>query len=274
MLAKDGAPRPALRAAAPRAAAIRSRQRPRRLRARPGGAAPRRRAVARRAAEAGADAAPLRGRDRHGQARARPAARLRARAARPAGPLRAGQIEIALTADAEPTCRRSSAQALQAWTGERWMVAVSQAEAGARPSHEARKRTARVAARRGARRSAGAEVLERFPGAEIVERARARAPQPSGRRRPTATPAIDRTTPIDERRRGLTMRDFLGMMKQAKELQEKMQGLQAEIAALEATGSVRRRPRHGDGRRQGRPEDASRSTPRSPSRTRSRSWRT
>ena len=32
------------------------------------------------------------------------------------------------------------------------------------------------------------------------------------------------------------MADFLGMMKQAKVLQEKMQGLQSEIAALEATG--------------------------------------
>jgi nucleoid-associated protein EbfC len=32
--------------------------------------------------------------------------------------------------------------------------------------------------------------------------------------------------------------DFLGMMKQAKVLQEKMQGIQAEIAALEATGSA------------------------------------
>jgi DNA-binding YbaB/EbfC family protein len=30
--------------------------------------------------------------------------------------------------------------------------------------------------------------------------------------------------------------DFLGMMKQAKELQGKMQDLQSEIAALEATG--------------------------------------
>jgi DNA-binding YbaB/EbfC family protein len=33
------------------------------------------------------------------------------------------------------------------------------------------------------------------------------------------------------------MRDFLGMMKQAKELQEKMQSLQAEIAAAEVIGS-------------------------------------
>ena len=32
--------------------------------------------------------------------------------------------------------------------------------------------------------------------------------------------------------------DFLGMMKQAKQLQEKMQGIQAEIAALEATGTA------------------------------------
>ena len=34
------------------------------------------------------------------------------------------------------------------------------------------------------------------------------------------------------------MRDFMGMMKQAKELQEKMQHLQSEIAALEATGTA------------------------------------
>jgi DNA-binding YbaB/EbfC family protein len=34
------------------------------------------------------------------------------------------------------------------------------------------------------------------------------------------------------------MADFLGMMKQAKQLQEKMQTLQAEIAELEATGSA------------------------------------
>ena len=32
--------------------------------------------------------------------------------------------------------------------------------------------------------------------------------------------------------------DFVGMMKQAKQLQEKMQGLQSEIAALEATGKA------------------------------------
>jgi DNA-binding YbaB/EbfC family protein len=32
--------------------------------------------------------------------------------------------------------------------------------------------------------------------------------------------------------------DFLGMMKQAKALQDKMQGIQAEIAALEATGTA------------------------------------
>jgi DNA-binding YbaB/EbfC family protein len=34
------------------------------------------------------------------------------------------------------------------------------------------------------------------------------------------------------------MRDLFGMMKQAKELQEKMQALQAEIAAMEASGSA------------------------------------
>jgi DNA-binding YbaB/EbfC family protein len=33
------------------------------------------------------------------------------------------------------------------------------------------------------------------------------------------------------------MADFLGMMKQAQQLQEKMQNLQAEIAAMEATGT-------------------------------------
>jgi DNA-binding YbaB/EbfC family protein len=33
------------------------------------------------------------------------------------------------------------------------------------------------------------------------------------------------------------MRDLMGMMKQAKELQERMQSLQTEIAALEASGT-------------------------------------
>ena len=33
------------------------------------------------------------------------------------------------------------------------------------------------------------------------------------------------------------MRDLMGMMKQATELQERMQNLQAEVAALEVTGS-------------------------------------
>ena len=69
------------------------------------------------------------------------------------------------------------------------------------------------------------------------------------------------------------MNDLLGMMKQAKELQEKMQSLQAEIAALEATGSS------GaglvtvtvDGKGGLKP---ARSTRRSPSPRRSRSWRT
>jgi DNA-binding YbaB/EbfC family protein len=34
------------------------------------------------------------------------------------------------------------------------------------------------------------------------------------------------------------MADFLGMMKQAQQLQEKMQNLQSEIAAMEATGTA------------------------------------
>ena len=34
------------------------------------------------------------------------------------------------------------------------------------------------------------------------------------------------------------MKDLMGMMKQARELQEKMQNMQAEIAALEATGAA------------------------------------
>ncbi len=33
------------------------------------------------------------------------------------------------------------------------------------------------------------------------------------------------------------MADFMGMMKQAQQLQEKMQSLQTEIAAMEATGA-------------------------------------
>ena len=96
------------------------------------------------------------------------------------------------------------------------------------------------------------QVLERFPGAEIVERARAR-------RRAGGDAAIAGASSIatiggTRRTRSERCAIFMGMMKQAKELQEKMQSLQAEIAALEATGSVGRRPGHGHGRRQGRPE--------------------
>ena len=34
------------------------------------------------------------------------------------------------------------------------------------------------------------------------------------------------------------MRDLMGMMKQAKQLQERMESLQAEVAAMEATGTA------------------------------------
>jgi DNA polymerase-3 subunit gamma/tau len=78
-----------------------------------------------------------------------------------------GQIEIALTEDAEPTLPQKLGEALRAWTGNRWMVAVSKAEA-VETVHETRKRTTASLLDEARADPLVQKVLERFPGAEIV----------------------------------------------------------------------------------------------------------
>jgi DNA polymerase-3 subunit gamma/tau len=78
-----------------------------------------------------------------------------------------GQIEIALTEDAEPTLPQKLMQALKAWTGERWMVAVSTDAAGA-TAHEARRKSEASLFDEARADPLVQKVLQRFPGAEIV----------------------------------------------------------------------------------------------------------
>jgi DNA polymerase-3 subunit gamma/tau len=79
-----------------------------------------------------------------------------------------GQFEFQPTPDAPPGLAADIARKFSDWTGERWMVAVSTAE-GAPTLHE--RAEADAAARmRGVRAHPHVQaVLERFPGAAIVD---------------------------------------------------------------------------------------------------------
>jgi DNA polymerase-3 subunit gamma/tau len=93
-----------------------------------------------------------------------------------------GQIEVALTEHAEPGLAGMLAKKLEEWTGERWMIVVSR-EAGEPTVAEVRQ-TARARLVDDARADPlVSAVLERFPGAEIVD---VRAPAGEG-----AAPEID-----------------------------------------------------------------------------------
>ncbi len=92
----------------------------------------------------------------------------------------------------------------------------------------------RVRHGRGARRPAGSRSAGALSG--CGDRRRAREP---GERRRQPTARTPRTTLLllQATRTRIEMADFLGMMKQAQQLQEKMQSLQSEIAEMEATGT-------------------------------------
>ena len=85
-------------------------------------------------------------------------------------------------------------------------------------------------------------VLARFPGAEIVgvrrrdDCATADADAACRRRRAAAQSAT--TTARDDDEQVTTMADFLGMMKQAAQLQSKMQAMQAELDQIEVEGTA------------------------------------
>ena len=79
----------------------------------------------------------------------------------------AGRVEIALTEAAEADLPQRLGQALQNWTGRRWVVVVSR-EATAETAHEARLRSRASLMEEVRADPLVRQVLERFPGAEIV----------------------------------------------------------------------------------------------------------
>jgi DNA polymerase-3 subunit gamma/tau len=79
-----------------------------------------------------------------------------------------GQIEIALTPEADPGLPQQLGQVLQRWTGRRWIVAISREEVGAETAREARRRGEATLMEEVRADPLVQSVLARFPGAEIT----------------------------------------------------------------------------------------------------------
>ena len=79
-----------------------------------------------------------------------------------------GRLEIGLEPDASPGLPGELSRKLEAWTGTRWMVLVSK-EAGERPIATAARERRESLFREARDHPAVKAVLERFPGAEIVD---------------------------------------------------------------------------------------------------------
>jgi DNA polymerase-3 subunit gamma/tau len=80
-----------------------------------------------------------------------------------------GRIEIALTEDAERELPQRLGQALQNWTGRRWIVSISSGGSAAETAHEAREKNRTSILEDVRADPLVREVLQRFPGAEIVD---------------------------------------------------------------------------------------------------------
>jgi DNA polymerase-3 subunit gamma/tau len=87
-----------------------------------------------------------------------------------------GRIEIALAEGASRTLANDLTRALQAWTGARWVVALS-SEPGAATLHEQAEAAARERQEGAASHPLVQAVLTTFPGARIVN-VIDRAPKP------------------------------------------------------------------------------------------------
>jgi DNA polymerase-3 subunit gamma/tau len=79
-----------------------------------------------------------------------------------------GKIEVALTEHAPRDLVGELSKKLEEWTGQRWMIAVGR-DAGARTIDEARKSDRDRLVSDARADPVVAAVLERFPGAEIVD---------------------------------------------------------------------------------------------------------
>jgi DNA polymerase III subunit gamma/tau len=101
-----------------------------------------------------------------------------------------GRIEIALTPEAERDLPQTLMAALRKWTGERWMVSVTAAAADAgETAHEARAKGRAALFEEVSADPLVRQVLEKFPGAEIVAVRERSAGTPDDQ--PEAVEAID-----------------------------------------------------------------------------------
>ena len=111
---------------------------------------------------------------------------------------------------------------LQEWTGERWMIALS--EGGGEPTLEEQDRAAQEAADRAAMdHPLVRQVLDAFPGARVRKVHRTTTPLRAGRRK---------------RRRLFLMKNIGKMLKQAQAMQTKMAELQESLGTLEIEGTA------------------------------------
>ncbi len=99
-----------------------------------------------------------------------------------------GRIEIALTPEAERDLPQRLMAALRKWTGARWMVSVTASEAG-ETLHEARAKGRAALLEEVSADPLVRQVLEKFPGAEIVAVRERSAGTPD--EQPEAVEAID-----------------------------------------------------------------------------------
>jgi DNA polymerase-3 subunit gamma/tau len=194
------------------------------------------------AAPAGAPA-PLRGCGRLCRRAARHRAEGGARTRRAPRALRGGQHRVQPRGGRQPDARERPRQGAPDWTGTRWMVALS-SEPGAPTLHEQAQ-----AAERERKRGAEAHPLVQAvspaspaPRSSTSAAARpkkaARAPKPRSWASPTPRrPGRRNWTTIFDPSRSLTMRDMMGLMKQAQAMQQKMQDVQAELDNLEVEGA-------------------------------------
>jgi DNA polymerase-3 subunit gamma/tau len=107
-----------------------------------------------------------------------------------------GQVEIALTPEADPRLAGELTAKLEEWTGRRWMVAVGADVA--RPTLAEEKRDAQARLLSDARADpVVAAVLARFPGAEIVD-VRVRAGEAEATMPPAAIGTVADSGPGDD----------------------------------------------------------------------------
>ena len=208
---------------------------------------------------AGRAPAPLRGRGGDG----RRAARDRAEGARSSGTCASSASRRATSSSASPKAAAAPSPTISRapssnGPAQRWMVALS-SEAGAPTLHEqAACRRARAQGRRcqpSARAGGAGEIsrrADRQRGRPLGKARRGRGDRDPRRSRSARrrTRPKRRRSVLSQRRR--SMRDIMGLMKQAQAMQQKLQDAQAELDTHRSRRHRRRRRGDREGHRQGR----------------------